>query len=120
MKKLRTFWFNTLNECFGIVVGEDDVTGKRKAYCGVVPGNDEEADEARIMRTGSPIDPRLLREALNLLEPTEAAVKTAAGEPSAEEAIFRKLAAWLMGRYLVKTGDHYKIEKEHTQRMRNG
>ncbi len=70
MKKIRTFWFNTLDGCFGIVVGEDDVTGKKKAYCGVVPGNDEEADETRIMRTGSVLDPRLLREALNLLEPT--------------------------------------------------
>ncbi len=53
MKKIRTFWFNTLDGCFGIVVGEDDVTGKKKAYCGVVPGADEEADEARIMRIGS-------------------------------------------------------------------
>ena len=49
-----------------------------------------------------------------------AALLEVAGEPSAEETIFRKLANWLMGRYLVKTGDHYKIEKEHTQRMRNG
>ncbi len=89
MKKIRTFWFNTLDGCFGIVVGEDDVTGKRKAYCGVVAGDDEEADEARIMRGGSSINAHLLREALNLLEPSDPAVE--AGKTHEEVARQRRL-----------------------------
>jgi hypothetical protein len=34
--------------------------------------------------------------------------------------ILREMATWLMGRYLVKTGDQYKIESKHTRRMRDG
>lgn len=33
---------------------------------------------------------------------------------------FQGMAEWLMGQYLIKTGDHYKIERKHTERMRNG
>ena len=44
----------------------------------------------------------------------------ARGNTESSAAIFREMAEWLMGRYLVKTGDHYKIEREHTAQMRNG
>ena len=40
--------------------------------------------------------------------------------PESHSIIFRKMADWLMGRYLIKTGDNYKIEPKHTTRMRNG
>lgn len=57
MKNLTAYWF-TGNHNIGIVTGEDDRTDVRKAYIGVVPGFNEEADIKLIASTGSPVDPR--------------------------------------------------------------
>ena len=46
MKEIKTFWFTNFTEVVGIVVGEDEVTGERKAYVGAASGIDERADIA--------------------------------------------------------------------------
>lgn len=67
MKILRATWFSG-SSTIGIVVGEDEVTGKRKAYMNVVPGFDEDRDIKAIATRGWPVMPAQLREVLELLE----------------------------------------------------
>lgn len=62
MKIKGSYWFTGMNFHIGIVVGEDEVTGKCKAYISTVPGVDEEADTQLIARQGSPVNPIILNE----------------------------------------------------------
>ena len=68
MKNKRPYWFTGLFGTIGIVTGEDDVTGKKKAYIGTASGFDEDADTQHIAKTGSPVDPRQLAEILGDLK----------------------------------------------------
>ena len=54
MKIIDSIWFTGIGMlgCVGIVLGEDEVTGKRKAYVGNAPGTDQDSDEQRIVATG--------------------------------------------------------------------
>lgn len=47
-------------------------------------------------------------------------IERAVDVAGARAAVFHKMADWLMGRYLVTTGDQYKIEPKHNALMRNG
>ena len=67
MEKTLTTWF-TNTECIGIVVGKDEVTGKKKAYIGSVCGRDEDCDEKHIMKNGSKITADQLQEILDELK----------------------------------------------------
>ena len=58
----RPYWFTGIFGTIGIVVGKDEVTGKKKAYIGLGGGADENADIEHIARTGSPVDSRFLAE----------------------------------------------------------
>ena len=62
MKNPRTFWFTSATTTFGIVIGDDEFTGKRKGYIGVASGLNEGVDEKYIMDWGSPINLALLEE----------------------------------------------------------
>lgn len=53
MKIINSFWFTGL-KTIGIITGEDEVTGKRKAYIGVGAGFDEKSDAHEITCYGSP------------------------------------------------------------------
>lgn len=53
MRVLETLWFTGINGCIGIVVGEEDVTGDRKAYIGVASGANEKADQESILGLGN-------------------------------------------------------------------
>ena len=55
MKIKQAYWFTIDCGTIGIVVGEDERTGKRKGYMGSAPGHDEEADTKRIAERGSPV-----------------------------------------------------------------
>jgi len=68
MKIKDSYWFTGLNFTIGIVVGEDEATGKNKGYIGVVPGFDQEADTKLIARQGSPVFPGPLAEIDNYLK----------------------------------------------------
>ena len=67
MKILRAFWFSG-GSTVGIVVGQDEITGKRKAYMNLVPGFDEDRDTQLVATRGWPVVPAVLREILELLE----------------------------------------------------
>ena len=55
MKIIETLWFTGIFGCIGIVVGEDSITKKKKAYIGVCSGTDAEEDSRFIAARGSPI-----------------------------------------------------------------
>ena len=54
MKIIDTLWFSGSYGCIGIVVGEDEITGKRKAYIGPSSGGDAKGDTDYIAANGSP------------------------------------------------------------------
>ena len=64
----RPYWFTGLFGTIGIVTGEDQVTGKKKAYIGTAPGFNEDLDARHIAKKGSPVVPTLLQEILDDLK----------------------------------------------------
>ncbi len=68
MRIKQPYWFTGLFGTIGIVTGEDEVTGKKKAYIGTAPGFDEDADSQHIAKTGSPVVPRQIAEILEDLK----------------------------------------------------
>ena len=68
MKIKRPYWFTGFFGTIGVVVGEDNVTGEKKAYIGTAPGFDEDADAQYIAKTGSPVDPGHLAQILEDLK----------------------------------------------------
>ena len=54
MKIIETLWFNGFKGSAGIVIIEEDTTKKRKAYIGVVSGEDEKMDADGIVSWGQP------------------------------------------------------------------
>jgi len=53
MKIIETLWFTGMYGFCGIVLGEDVITGERKAYLGVHRGVDEESDQRLIAEGGA-------------------------------------------------------------------
>ena len=68
MRIKRPYWFTGFFGTIGIVTGEDEVTGKKKAYIGTAPGFDDDLDTHHIAKTGSPVDPRQLEQVLEDLK----------------------------------------------------
>ncbi len=62
MKVLDTMWFNSRAGHCGLVVGEDETTGEKKAYMGVVSGLSEEMDTKEITEWGCKVSLRRLNE----------------------------------------------------------
>ena len=69
MKVLADYWFSDVwgGTC-GIVIGEDSLTGERKAYIGVADGYSQEADKQHILEGGQKFSPSLLEGILGLLK----------------------------------------------------
>ncbi len=61
MKIIETIWFTGMYGFCGIVLGEDSITGERKAYVGVHHGRDEDSDRKLIASGGSKL-PREMAE----------------------------------------------------------
>lgn len=57
MNLIDAIWFTSLRGTVGIVIGEDEVTGKRKAYVGIGDGFDEKVDAEHILEWGCPLYP---------------------------------------------------------------
>ncbi|GAI87289.1 unnamed protein product [marine sediment metagenome] len=53
MKVIDTLWFTNLKGTAGIVILEEDVTGDRKAYIGVVDGLNEQTDREALLAWGN-------------------------------------------------------------------
>lgn len=56
MKVIDSQWFNTMQGHFGFVVGEDETTGKRTLFAGVVSGFDQKYDEQAILSWGAKVN----------------------------------------------------------------
>ena len=68
MKTIDATWFTTLSGTVGIVVADDEVTGKRKAYSGIVSGLDEKHDTERVKCYGVELSLPILRSLVAILE----------------------------------------------------
>ncbi len=70
MKIQKTVWFSGLNipGLIGIVMGVDEVTGKKRAYMGFGDGSSEKFDEKVIAATGSPVNVAVLQEVIDYLK----------------------------------------------------
>ena len=68
MRIKRPYWFTGFFGTIGIVTGEDEATGKKKAYIGTAPGLDEDLDTHHVVKTGSPVDPMHLAQILEDLK----------------------------------------------------
>ena len=70
MKILDAIWFNEMGkkEPIGIVIGEDEITGEKKAYIGVGAGFEEGSDVISISERGAKVSPQILKFILKKLE----------------------------------------------------
>ncbi len=70
MKIEKTVWFSGFNipGLIGIVMGVDEVTGKKKAYMGFGGGFNEKFDEKVIATSGSPVNVAVLQEVIDYLK----------------------------------------------------
>ncbi len=70
MKIEKTVWFSGFNTpgTIGIVMGVDEVTGKKKAYMGFGSGFNEKYDEKVIALDGCPVNVAVLQEAIDYLK----------------------------------------------------
>jgi hypothetical protein len=72
MKIIATHWFTEMGGCLGIVVGEDEITGERKAYIGSGDGFSENADAQKILQRGGKFYPAVAARIIAELEPADA------------------------------------------------
>lgn len=73
MKVIDALWFTNQRGTCGLVVGEDEKTGARKAFIGVVYGFDEKTDAQDVLETGTQVAPLALKGVVTILE--EAKIK---------------------------------------------
>lgn len=67
MRITHTMWFNTPHaHTIGIVMGEDKVTKKMKAYIGLGDGVSEEADKKKIVEWGCPFPAKVAKHLFNV------------------------------------------------------
>ncbi len=52
MKAIDSMWFNSASGSFGFVIGENESSGERHLYAGVISGIDEEEDKQEILDWG--------------------------------------------------------------------
>ena len=63
-----TVWFTGLKGCVGIVIGEDEYTGKRQAYIGAANGHNEKVDTEAITACGNSLSVAVLKEIIKQLK----------------------------------------------------
>ena len=70
MKIIDAIWFNELGkkEPIGIVIGEDKITGERKAYIGTGNGFEEGSDTISIAERGTKVTIKTLEYILKKLK----------------------------------------------------
>jgi len=64
----ETLWFTGMYGFCGVVLGEDPITGERKAYLGVHAGRDEGMDRKMIVGGGAKINKGHAKRILDHLE----------------------------------------------------
>ena len=71
MKVINTIWFTGMYGFCGIVLGEDSISGERKAYLGVHAGQSEAADQQIIADGGAKLPRGIVVRILNHLDKKE-------------------------------------------------
>ena len=69
MKIIDDIWFTGFRGIVGIVIGEDEVTGERKAYVGIGEGVSMDQDIKAIAEYGCPLTPGVAIRISSLLNP---------------------------------------------------
>ena len=60
MKAVDSMWFNTAQGSFGIVLGQDEITGEFKVYAGIATCLNQQADEELILSYGNKVNIAML------------------------------------------------------------
>lgn len=70
MKIIDSIWFTGIGMlgCVGIVLAEDESTGKRKVYVGSVLGLNQESDEKFIVKNGGKLPPEMAKKISSFLK----------------------------------------------------
>ncbi|MBA7716799.1 hypothetical protein ES703_125877 [subsurface metagenome] len=68
MKVIDITWFTGMKGCVGIVIGEDENTGERKAFIGAANGRNENADAKAIIDWGTRLSVAVLQDIIKKLE----------------------------------------------------
>lgn len=71
MRIVDDIWFTSFMGIIGIVIGEDETTGERKAYIGIASGFHTEMDKRMIAANGAPFTPEIAARIATLLNPPE-------------------------------------------------
>lgn len=65
MLAIDSMWFSSLQGYFGFVLAEDEITGKRTIYAGVIQGIDQKSDEQALISGGNRVNIPMLQEFLS-------------------------------------------------------
>lgn len=65
LKALDSIWFNNGQGVYGIVLGEDTITGGRRLYAGIASGLNQSDDEKAILSWGNKVNAGMLRNLLS-------------------------------------------------------
>jgi hypothetical protein len=89
MKVIDHLWFSSIFfslgfETIGIVIGEDEITGERKAYIGLGTGHSEEEDIKAVTQLGAKLTPQAAAHIAKLLNETKS-VTNQAGDPNVDQ-----------------------------------
>jgi hypothetical protein len=68
MKMIETYWFSSGTGLCGIVIGQDEFTGEKKAYIGIGEGKNEGLDARYVLELGSPVSAEVLHGIARKLE----------------------------------------------------
>lgn len=71
MKTIDSMWFNSRQGHFGFVLAEDETTGKRTIFAGVIPGLDQQSDEKEVISCGNRVNIPMLEELLSKCKQSE-------------------------------------------------
>jgi hypothetical protein len=66
-KIIDCIWFTSI-KTVGIIVTEDELTKERRAYVGVVDGNDPELDRLYIKEHGAPVSVMAMKQVVREME----------------------------------------------------
>lgn len=71
MLVIDSMWFSSWSGYFGFVLAEDEITGKRAIYAGVVEGKDQKVDEQALISCGNRVNTQMMAEMLSKCNKSE-------------------------------------------------
>ncbi|KKL20954.1 hypothetical protein LCGC14_2450300 [marine sediment metagenome] len=90
-KVIDSMWFNTTQGSFGIILSEDETTGERKLYAGVVSGLTQAGDEEAILSWGNKVNLGMLGSLLARAKKEPDLLEACKAQHDAIDLLFAKL-----------------------------